>query len=872
MSSESPPKWSQRILRLFIHGEYLEEIEGDMEEVFYDDLEVYSIREARRRYTRGVFKLFRLSLLKNLKWIYKIGLIVKIMRTIRLAFRNLLKFKTHSAINLVGLSLGLAVGGLILLYVMDELSFDNFHKKSNRVFKVVTASEGGGMETNAWPVGYKLMMEFPEVESVLYTKNFPSNIKLKHKDKRYDQKIFYASQGFFDLFTFELVSNVDKKSVLTAPYTVVITESVEDIYFEGNALGKTLTLADSLDFEITGVIKNFPKNSHIQFDILVSFPTIEKLQWWSYTEGWGNFNARNYILLKEGANPEEFQTKIASLYTENVGDWLEEMGVSFTTELVPLKDVYLSEDYWNGFGPKGSLKRVKTVTWIAIFLLILACINYVNLSTARSTYRAKEVGMKKVVGSSRKSIVAQFMTESLLLTVIAFIVGLILMYASLPFFNNLMGKEYSVASFASLEFTLGVATLIIIVTIGSGFYPAWIISSLNPLNALSGKLGRTFQGLSLRKILITFQFFISSGLVIATFIVISQIDYMRTQDLGFEKEQVLIVNASDAPAGSRRNVLKSKFESISGVYTVSHTNALPGRPGWLGQWAYPEKEGGDPVDTEYMAIDENYAEVLGLKFLAGRNFDPERPSELEAGLIINEACVREMGWNTPENAIGKEIVSPSDRPAGTVIGVVKDYHGLGLQDIIWPQAMDYRSYSYGKYFAVKYDTKQTYDLIKAIENSWDQVYGDYELEYFFLDEDFDRQYREENQLASVLIVFAVVILIVSSIGLFGLISFVALSRTKEVGIRKTMGASISQIILILSKEFMLLVLLGNLLVIPLVWYYGNEWLNDFAFHNSINPFIFVVTILITAVIAFVTVSLQTYKTAKMNPVNALRYE
>ncbi|MEO9485079.1 MAG: ABC transporter permease [Ekhidna sp.] len=870
MKEIAPPKWARRLLRIFIHGEYLEEIEGDLEEVFYDDLETLSKKGARKRYTLGVLKLFRLSLLKNLKWIYKIGLIISIMRTIRLAFRNLLKFKTHSAINLIGLSLGLAVGALILLYVIDELSFDNFHKKGDRIYKVVTGSEGG-METNAWPVGYKLRTEFPEVESVLYAKNFPSNIKLNHKDKRVDQSIYYASQEFFDLFSFDLVSS-NEKEALTAPFTVVITESLQDVYFEGDALGKTLTLADSIDFEITGVIENFPENSHIQFDILVSFPTIEKLQWWSYTEGWGNFNVRNYLLLKEGTDPDVLQSKVKDLYNENNGEWMEEMGVSFSVELIPLKEVYLNETYYNGFGPKGSGKRVKTVTWIAAFLLLLACINYVNLSTARSAYRAKEVGMKKVAGSSRKAIISQFMTESFLLTLISFVVGLVLMSVALPFFNDLMGKKYDIASFGAMEFVTAVLLLLMAVTIGSGFYPAWIISSLNPLNALSGKLNKSYQGLSLRKILITFQFFISSGLVIATLLVINQINYMRTKDLGFEKEQVLIINASDAPRGSRRDVLKSQLQSISGVYNVSHTNALPGRPGWLGQWAYPEKEGGEQVDTEYMAIDENFVDVLELQLIAGRNFDLERPSELEAGLIINETCVEEMGWQSPEDAIGREIVSPSQRPAGTVIGVVKDYHGLGLQDIIWPQAMDYRSYSYGRYFAIRYDTKQTYELTKGIENAWDDVYGDYELEYFFLDEDFDRQYREENQLARVLTIFAIIILIVSSIGLFGLISFVALSRTKEVGIRKTMGASIGQIIFILSKEFMILVLLGNLFVIPLIWYYGNQWLNDFAFHTTINPAIFVIAIFVTALIAFITVSIQTYKTAKMNPVSALRYE
>ncbi len=871
MQEVTPPKWSRRLLRLFIHDEYLEEIEGDLEEVFNDDLEMYSIKEARRKYSFGVLKVFRLNLIKNLKWIYQIGLVVKIMRTLRLAFRNLIKYKTHSAINLVGLSLGLAVGGLILLYVIDELSFDKFHQKGDRVYEVVTGAADGGLATNSWPVGYKLRTEFPEVESVLYAKSFPSNLKMNHGNKRYNQSIFYASQEFFDLFSFDLKSN-NSNEALSAPFTAVITESLEDVYFDGEALGKTLTVGDSLDFEITGVIENFPRNSHIQFDILVSFPTIEKLQWWSYTEGWGNFNAINYLLLKEGSDIDVFQAKIKNLYSENVGDWMDEMGVNFTTELIPLKDIYLNEKYWNNFGPTGSKKRVNTVTWIAIFLLILACINYVNLSTARSAFRAKEVGMKKVAGSSRGAIISQFMTESFLLTLVAFVIGFFLISISLPFFNELMDKNYVLDSFNSIPFIVAISILLVLVTLCSGFYPAWIISNLKPLNALNGKLDKTYQGLSLRKILITFQFFISSGLVIATFLVINQIEFMRTQELGFEKDQVLIIDAVDAPRGSRRNVLKSQLQSISGVYNVSYTNAIPGRPGWLGQWAYPEKEGGEQVDTEYMAIDENYLEVLGLQLIAGSNFNLEKPGELEAGLIINETCVTEMGWNSPEDAIGRNIVSPSDRPGGTVIGVVKDFHGLGLRDNIWPQAMDYKSDSYGQFFAIKYDAKQTYDLIKSIESVWESVYGDYELQHFFLDEDFDRQYKEENQLANVLTIFAIIILIVSAIGLFGLISFVALSRTKEVGIRKTMGASVAQIIIILSKEFMILVIIGNLLVMPLVWYFGNQWLNDFAFHTTINPAIFIAAMVITALIAFITVSIQTYKTAKMNPIHALRYE
>lgn len=871
MAETTPPKWPGKLLRLFIHKDYIEEIEGDMEEVFFDDIEHLSIKEARLHYTLGVFKLFRLSLIKNLKWIYKIGLIITIMRTIKLAFRNLLKFKTHSAINLIGLSLGLAVGSLILLYVMDELSFDNIHTNGDRIYKVVTASPEGGMETNAHPIGYQLRTNYPEVESVLYTRWASSSFKLNHKDKRYEHKVFYASEEFFHMFSFPLKSG-DPETALKDPYSIVITETLEETYFEGSALGQTLTLRDSVDFKVTGVVRNLPENSHIQFEMLMSFSTFPDFRYFDYAEGWGNFDVRNYLLLKDGEDPVKFQTKIANIYNENIGDWLSEMGVEFSTALVPLNEIYLGERYHNGFGPNGSLKRVKTVAIIAIFLIILASINYINLSTARSAYRSKEVAMKKIVGSSKKGIVAQFMTESFLLTLIAFGLSLVMISGVLPFFNELMNKSYDLYSFITPNFLIGTLTLIIVVSFLSGYYPALVISRLKPLTALSGKLGKTYQGLSLRKMLIAFQFFISSALVLATILVISQISYMRNQELGFDKEQLLVVDATDLPSNTTRQVLKNELKKLPGVQRISHTNALPGRPGWQGQWAYPEKMEGEQVTTEYMAIDEDYVEALGLELIAGQNFELSRPSDLADGLIINETCVLEMGWNGPDDAIGKRIVSPSGTPAGIVIGVVKDYHGLGLQENIWPKAMDYTGGKYGRYYAIRYNSEQTYDLIKGIEKTWNNTFGDYPLEYFFLDQDFDRQYQEENQLARVLTIFAFIVIIVSAIGLMGLISFVALSRTKEVGIRKTMGAGIGQIILILSKEFVFLVLIGNLLAIPLIWYYGNEWLNDFAYHTSIDPIIFLVTLLVTAIIAFITVSFQTYKTAKMNPVNALRYE
>lgn len=872
MPEPQPPKWSKSLLRLIVHRDYREEIEGDLDEVFQDDLELFSVQVAARNYALGVFQLLRPNLVRKLKWLHQLGIINIIMRTIKIAFRNLLKFKSHTAINLVGLSIGLAIGGLVLKYALDQLSFDQFHERKDRLFKVVTASgNDGGMETNAWPVGHRLITDFPEVEEVLYTRNALTGLKVNHDGSRYDHILYFASESFFKMFSFPLLAG-DPETALTAPYSIVITEELAQKYFDGNPLGETLTLRDSIDFTVTGVVENLPKTSHIQFEILVSFSTYAKLGNFSYTEGWGMFNVRNYVMLKEGVNAEAFQAKISGLYEENVGDWLEEMGVEFTVALIPLEQVYLDSRFMNGFGPNTSRSELETLIVIAVFLLLLACVNYVNLSTARSIHRSKEIGVKKVVGSSRGHIITQFMTESTLLTCIAMIFGLLIIAGTLPLFNELMSRTYQFSDFMAPDFLLSMILLVITVSVASGFYPAMIMSGFKPLQALAGKGLSSKRSLSLRKGLITFQFFISSGLVIATLIVISQLKFMKGQYLGFDKDQVLVVNATDVPFTSARQVLKTEISRLSSVLHVSHANALPGRPGWQGQWAYPGQISGDAIDTEYMAIDEAYIETLGLEIIAGSNFDLNMPSELANGLVINETCVEAMGWNSPEEAIGKNIVSPSQSPQGTVIGVVKDYHGLGLQEQIWPKAMDYAGHERGRYYAIRFSPGQTRNLMDELEDVWDEVYSGYPLKFFFLDQDFDRQYQEENRLASMLTIFAVIIIMVSIIGLLGLISFITLSRTKEVGIRKVMGANTSSIIYILSKQFFFLVLLGNILAVPLVWYFGYGWLEGFAYRTSLNPGLFAIATLLTLIVAFTSIGIQTFRTARMNPVASLRYE
>lgn len=792
---------------------------------------------------------------------------------LKIAYRNLKRFKGYTFINLLGLALGLSVAVLILLFVTDELAFDKFHAKKDRIYRLLTINPtGGNMETNAWPVATILKDEYPEVEKVVYTRKAPPSMMVSYENKTYEHNMYYAGEDFFQIFSFDFLEG-NSETALSKPFQIVITKDIKERYFGSDVvLGKTLTLRDTLEFEISGVIDNVPGPSHIQFEMMASFKSYEKLvDWFSYSEGWGMFNVRNYILLKEGAKVQQLEAKVKGLYMDRVGDWLNEMGMEFQVGLEPLSDIYLHSISGNGFGPQGSISRVYLVSGIAIFVLLLACINFINLTTARSVYRAKEVGLRKIVGSSRSTIIAQFMSEALLLTILAMFLGAIIVDLSLPFFNNLMGKNYDVGSLLNLKIIAGTVGLVAVVTLLSGYYPSVVLSGYKPVDVLKGNMNTSAKGVTLRRALVVFQFFISGALVLATFTVISQLHFMRNQNLGFEKDQVLVLDVTRVPNNAFYDAFQNAIAQLSTVESVSFSNALPGRPGWQGQWAYPDTIDSEfQVDTEYMAVDEHYIATLGLELIAGENFDPSR--NMDDALLINEVTVNEMGWKSPQDALGKRIVSPSEQPSGLVIGVVKDYHGKGLQDEIWPKVMEYTADQFGRYYAIRFTTGNTSEVISQCRVAWGEYLGETTFEYSFLDEDFDRQYKSEDRLMTVFIVFAIMTLIIAVIGLLGLVSFMVLTKMKEIGIRKVLGANTLGLAGLLSREFALLVFLANLLVIPVVWYYGQQWLNDFAYHTDLNPLLFLISMGITLFIAIGTVSYQTIKAAQANPITTLRGE
>lgn len=799
---------------------------------------------------------------------------------LKIAVRSLLRFKGFAVINLFGLSLGLTAGMLIMMFVVDELSFDKFHTKRDRLYRVLTQfytpeTEPGtdGMEGNGWPVGDILRREFPEVESVVYMRD-ASRYLINHEDKRFRQKLHFASPEFLSMFTFPL-TNGDPATALNEPYSVIITKEMEQKFFGGqDALNKNIIIADSLQFVVTGVFADIPSNSHMQFEMIASFASFEKMQpSFSYETGWGNINMRNYVLLKEGTDPAAFAAKAHNIYTDRVPDMLKNWGSSANVIFEPMSDIYLQPRSSNGMGPLGSIDRVYLVSGIAIFVIILACINFVNLATARSVYRAREVGLRKVSGSSRRGLISQFLTEAFLLTVLSFAFALLFTWLCLPLFNELMQKSYSLTSFTNFTIAAGTILLLLVISVLAGFYPALVMSSMNPVDVLKGKVQTSAQGVQLRRTLVIIQFVISSTLAVGTLIVLDQLEFMQQQALGFNKDNVIVVNAARSTPVNKDGpeTFKNEIKALAIVDGVTYTNAVPGTPGWDGQVAYPEgRSGSEAVTVQYMAVDPDYVPTMDLEVIAGRNFDILRAVDMNEGLLINETAAGIMGWSA-EEAIGKKITSPSGYPQGEVIGVVKDYHHAGLQQKIGAVTMDIaprNSYLY----AIRYKASDTKQLIESLQGLWKTTFPGYDFNYFFLDDQFNQQYRSEEKLARVFALFAGVTVAIAAIGLLGLVSFMVVSRTKEIGVRKVLGAGVFNIVGLLSKEFMILVTIANVIAAPVAWYFASEWLTGFAFRMSLDPMLFVWTLGVALVLTLITVGYQTVKAALTNPITSLRHE
>lgn len=787
----------------------------------------------------------------------------------KIAFRNLWKHKVFSLINVMGLTVGMSACLLISLYVHFELTYDAFHSKADRIYRVVTdivtPSETINAGITPWAYGPAIQQDFPEVEA--FTRlNGGSFLVRKGVLKFQEDATVFADSSLFRVFDFKLIQG-NPKTALREPLSIVFTEKAAKKYF-GNAdpVGQTVLLSgDALPAKVTGVMQDIPENSLIKGDMFVSMTTMTQRFNRGIDQAWGNFGATTYLLLKEGADGKALEKKFPAFIQRRAASVIRETKMTYKLMLEPLLDVHLLSE--RDVAEKGSMSNVYVFSVVAIFILLIACINFVNLTTARSAERAKEVGIRKVVGAPRSLLARQFISESVLLCMIAFVFSVLLSAALVPVFNNLAGKIVTTGIFSNPAFLGIMFVAAVLIGILAGVYPALVLSSFEPVTVLKGRFTTSLKGILLRKGLVTVQFAISIALIIATMIVYIQMNYMRNRDLGFSKDQMLVVNSEGDP---KREAFRQSLSGLAGVKSTAASSSVPGSAN-PGAYSEIENKSGDlqVANLDLYFVDFDYIPHFGLKMAAGRPFSREFGTDTTQAMVLNEAAVRLLGYSKPEDALGRRFRQWGRE--GKIVGVIKDFHFRSLQESIKPLTMRIEPGG-SQLISVKIEGSRMKETVAAVEQKWKEAMPDRPFSYYFMDEFFDRQYRAEERFENLFFHFAVLAIFISCLGLLGLASYSTMQRTKEIGVRKVMGASIASIVGLLSKDFLKLVLIAFVIASPIAYFGMERWLEHFAYRTDIYWWIFAAAAGLSTAIAFATVSFQSVKAAVMNPVKSLKSE
>ncbi len=803
---------------------------------------------------------------------------------LKIAWRNLRKQRGLSFINIFGLAVGLACCVLITLYVLDELSYDRYNAKADRIFRVHTDVKFGGndmqMAVSPDPIGPTLKKDYPQVEQFvrLHQRGTWLVKRVGSTNNLREENITFADSTLFDVFTLPFLTG-DPKRALTSPNTVVISESAAKRHF-GNKdpMGQTLVFNNADAFKVTGVMRDMPTNTHFQSDFFLTMLN-DGYQWGQ----WLSNNHHTYIVLREGTDYRQFEKNFDAVIEKYVGPQaLQFIGTSMTQfrqagnrfrfSLMPLNDIHLRSKQTIELAPNGDMQYVYIFSAVALFILLIAGINFMNLATARSMKRAKEVGVRKVLGSERPQLMGQFMTESVLMTVLAMVLALLMVAVSMPFFNTLAAKELRLQNLLSPYLLPILGLLPIVVGLLAGVYPAFFLSSFKPISVLKGPINVSFKGSGLRSGLVVFQFMMSMVLIVGTIIVYRQITYIQNKNLGFKRDQVLTVNDVYA-IGKQAETFKQEVLRLPGVVSGSISGYLPTPSNRSDNSFFPagEIDQKKAVNMQAWGVDHDYVKTLGMQLVQGRDFSRDFGSD-SSGIILNETAAKLFGST---HIIGKRVLQFTDSQLKTsktytVIGVVKNFHFESLRRNIGALAMVLDANSGAASFRLS--SANLPALVSQIENKWKQVAPGQPFSYAFLEDSFDAMYWAEQRIGTIALTFAVLAILIACLGLFGLATFMAEQRTKEIGIRKVLGASVFSLVGLLSKDFLKLVLIAILIASPIAWYAMNEWLSEFAYKIDIEWWMFAGAGLLAISIALLTVSFQSIKAALMNPVKSLRSE
>ncbi len=798
------------------------------------------------------------------------------------AWRSLRKNKTFSILNITGLSIGMACSLLIALYVLDELSYDRFNTYADRIYRIDKQIKFGDFNYNGAGtpaiMGPTFAKDFTQIEQYTRLKSNPGIVIRKGNESIREDKVIYADSTVFDVFTLDMIAG-DKKSALREPHSLVITESAARKYFSSpDVIGKTVLVNDTASYRITGVIKDIPRQSHFDFDLFM--PICELTQ--SQDNSWLPTNFQTYLLLKPGTDFREFEKQMNRAMEQYLSpqlqsklniskDAFDKGGNYIKCSLMPLTDIHLHSHLADELGINGSIQYVYIFSAITIFILLIACINFMNLSTACSANRAREVGIRKVLGSLKNNLIGQFLVESLVACFLSFVIAIGIAALLLSFFNQLAGKQIPVSMLLSGPILSGILLLLILVSLISGSYPAFFLSSFQPIKVLKGSLSMGFKGSVLRNTLVALQFTISVVLMIGTLVIYNQLQYIRDKDLGFNKEQVLTLQNTIALNNNTR-AFTNELLRMPGVKNVTSSGFLPvtGSRTAQGFLTVPEYDGKNFTLMQAWPVDERYLPTFQIQLKSGRNFSAQYPTDSTA-VIINETAAKLYGGADPVN---KKLYMLADLKgklvAYTVIGVIKDFNFNSLHDQVAPLVLNLQQDNGG--MAVRIGTRDIPGLLDEIKAQWKSMASSQPFSYTFLDEEFNKQYSVDQRRGKIFLVFSILAILIACLGLFGLVTFAAEQRIREIGIRKVLGAPITDIFTLLSKDLIKLLLLSICIASPIAWWAMNKWLQDFAYRISIGWWMFVAVGAICLLIALVTISFQVIKAAVANPVKSLRAE
>ena len=796
-----------------------------------------------------------------------------------IAWRNLRRQKGFSFINISGLAIGVACCILIFLYISDELSYDQYHKNADRIFRGISYSTIGG-ETRVFArmpsaLAPGLEEAIAEIEDSARLFQF-GILRFNHADKSFEIPDFYAADpSYFTIFSHEFIAG-DPQTALMNPDTIVITEDVAtQIFGEVQSVGQAISIPfgqENRELHVTGVVKNIPRNSHFRFKVVLSVETFrsrdnnQRAAGPDFLNDPIYFSPFSFFLLAEGADVNKVEKAVATAVEEKWGERYKQEGIIRKYPLQALTDIHLKSNFEAEIAQQGDIQYVYIFSVVAIMVLFIACFNFINLSTARSVKRAKEVGLRKMFGAQRPQLIKQFLSESSLLALLGTIIGIALISVSLPAFNQLSGKEFSLTYLVSAPTIVALFIIIIATGFISGSFPAFILSTFQPVRTLRGRLGTAKQSGTFRKILVVFQFSISIFMILGFIVILQQLDYIKNKDLGFDRDHLVIIRGG----GRQGDALRDNISKIPNVTSVSLPISVPGEFAGDESYYLPGKDPNSSVRASVFLVDFDFIQTFGMEILWGRDFSREYSTDVMDAVIINETFARQLGLGP--DVIGKQIIEVADskiRPI--VIGVVKDFHHQSLKLQINPMMLDIQPEGFA-FVAARITPHNVSATLESLETVWKKQFPEREFNHYFLDDNYRQRYPEEDKMQDIYLIFGFLAIFVACLGLYGLASFATEQRAKEIGIRKVLGATVPNITFNLSKDFLKLVLLANIIAWPLGFYMMNNWLDHFAYRIGIEWWVFLASGLIAQFIAILTVSQQALKSALSNPADILKYE